>query len=115
MAGNDQASHWMAALGVVLGAASLVGPEGVLLTLVALGLVIGLKARSAAPGLVLVGTGASTAVLFGLFQRSYPTAPFAVGLGLCTLVLVTGAGWVYVHIRRRKPGVPITSGSSRGW
>lgn len=104
---------WLA-LGVALGIVSFVGPEGVLLTLVGLGLVIGLKPRSAAPGLVLIGTGAITAVFFGLFQRSYPTAPFAVGLGLCTLVLVAGAAWVYVHIRRRKLGVPFISGSLRG-
>lgn len=115
MAGMNRGSAGWLALGVVLGIVSFVGPEGVLLTLVGLGLVIGLKARSAAPGLVLVGSGAITGVVFGLFQRSYPTATFAVGLGLCILVLAAGAAWLYVHIRRRKLRVPFMSSSLRGW
>jgi len=86
-------------LGGALGVVSLLDPLGLAVSIIVLAVLIGLKLRSAAPGLLLAGAGTGATVMLELLDRSYPGA-FPFGVSLSVSVVVIGCIWASV-IRAR--------------
>lgn len=91
-------------LGVVLGAASVIDPLGMLLAIIVLGVITGWKLRSTAPGLSLAGAGAGAGIVIAVLGHEYP---WMVQLGLVSTlsVVIVGSLWAYVNSaasRRRR-------------
>ena len=96
--GRMEQAGWFI-LGGALGVVSLLDPLGLAVSIIVLAVLIGLKLRSAAPGLLLAGAGTGATVMLELLDRSYPGA-FPFGVSLSVSVVVIGCIWASV-IRAR--------------
>jgi hypothetical protein len=97
-------------LGGVLGAASPIDPLGLVLAVIVLGILIGAKMRTTAPGLVLVGAGVGATVVLLVVERTFPDT-VTVGVPLTLGVVLVGGLWAYVirrqgHSLAKVPGRP---------
>jgi hypothetical protein len=97
-------------LGGVLGAASPIDPLGLLLAVIVLGILIGAKMRTTAPGLALVGAGVGATVVLLVVERTFPDT-VSVGVPLTLGVVLAGGLWAYVirrqgHSLAKAPGRP---------
>jgi hypothetical protein len=86
-------------LGGVLGAASPIDPLGLVVAVIVLGILIGAKMRTTAPGLALVGAGVGATVVLLLVERTFPDV-VTVGVPLTLGVVLVGGLWAYL-IRRQ--------------
>jgi hypothetical protein len=86
-------------LGGVLGAASPIDPLGLVVAVIVLGISIGAKMRTTAPGLALVGAGVGATVVLLLVERTFPDV-VTVGVPLTLGVVLLGGLWAYL-IRRQ--------------
>ena len=83
-------------LGVVVGAASLIDPLGMLLAIIVLGVITGWKLRSTAPGLSLAGAGVGAGIAISVLGHNHPSS-VPVGLASALSVVIVGGVWAYVN------------------